>query len=272
MPPGSLRRLGSIRCWLILARRGGTCRNCIGCAGLRNKDYYHFNEQLSAEEWKQRVYHQKWYAGETISVAIGQGAVITTPLQLARTIGGIAMGGIFKQPHLLMTNQTVPEVDFPLQENSTEQVTQGMFGVVNEGGTAGAVKLAGVELCGKTGSAQVISNEGKARVGRSSENKDNGWFVGYAPRRNPEIIVSVLLQGGEHGNLAAPVARAVIKAYYDKRSAQKNQNYTVDYQRFEVPDDKVPASVLAEAQSGQRNPKQDAHPVEPVSAGSRLNQ
>ena len=98
---------------------------------------------MPSEEWKERVFHQKWYAGETISVAIGQGAVTTTPLQLARTIGGIAMGGIFKQPHLMMTNQPVPEVDFPLQENTTEQVTQGMYGVVNEGGTGGLVKLAG---------------------------------------------------------------------------------------------------------------------------------
>jgi penicillin-binding protein 2 len=225
---------------------------------------------IPSEEWKQRVYHQKWYAGETISVAIGQGAVITTPLQLARTIGGIAMGGIFKQPHLLMTNQPVPEVDFPLQENSTEQVTQGMFGVVNEGGTAGSVKLAGIELCGKTGSAQVISNEGKARVGKSSQNKDNGWFVGYAPRRNPEIVVSVLLQGGEHGNLAAPVARAVIKAYYDKRSGQKNQNYTVDYQRFEIPDDQSPAPELAKAQE-QMISQQDSRSVKPVSTGASLN-
>ncbi len=226
---------------------------------------------IPSEEWKQRVYHQKWYAGETISVAIGQGAVVTTPLQLARTIGGIAMGGVFKQPHLLMTNQPVPEVDFPLKENSTEKVTQGMYGVVNEGGTAGSVKLTGVELCGKTGSAQVISNEGKARVGRSSENKDNGWFVGYAPRRNPEIIVSVLLQGGEHGNLAAPVARAVIKAYYDKRTGQKNQNYTVDYQRFEIPQDQAPEPASAQVQ-GQRNPKPDALPVQPVSTAPNLNQ
>ncbi len=167
---------------------------------------------IPSEEWKQRVYHQKWYAGETISVAIGQGAVVTTPLQLARTIGGIAMGGVFKQPHLLMTNQPVPEVDFPLKENSTEKVTQGMYGVVNEGGTAGSVKLTGVELCGKTGSAQVISNEGKARVGRSS-----------------------------------------------------------DYQRFEIPQDQAPEPASAQVQ-GQRNPKPDALPVQPVSTAPNLNQ
>ena len=226
---------------------------------------------MPSEEWKERVFHQKWYAGETISVAIGQGAVTTTPLQLARTIGGIAMGGIFKQPHLMMTNQPVPEVDFPLQENTTEQVTQGMYGVVNEGGTGGLVKLEGVELCGKTGSAQVISNEGKQRAGRSSDLNDNAWFVGYAPRRNPEIIVSVLVQGGQHGaSAAAPVARDIIKAYYDKKTAQKNQKYTVNYERFEIPPDHGPDPMLAQAQA-QPDPKQDAHVTQPVSTRTNLN-
>jgi penicillin-binding protein 2 len=227
---------------------------------------------MPSEEWKQRLFHQKWYAGETISVAIGQGAVVTTPLQLARTIGGIAMGGIFKQPHLMMTNQPVPEVDFPLKETSVEQVTQGMYGVVNEGGTGGAVKLQGVELCGKTGSAQVISNEGKQRAGRSSDLNDNAWFVGYAPRRNPEIVVSVLVQGGEHGaSAAAPVARDIIKTYYDKKTAQTNQKFTVDYQRIEIPQDQDPDNTSNQAQ-GQRHFKQYERAVRPVSAETNLNQ
>jgi len=226
---------------------------------------------VPSPEWKRQVRGAKWYAGETISVAIGQGSVTTTPLQLARTIGGIAMGGIFKQPHLLMTNQPVPEVDFPLQENTTEQVTQGMYGVVNEGGTAGLVKLQGVEFCGKTGSAQVISNEGKQRAGRSSDLNDNAWFVGYAPRRNPEIIVSVLVQGGQHGaSAAAPVARDIIKAYYDKKTAQRIQNYTVNYQRIEIPPDHGPHPGLAQAHA-QLDPKQDANVTQPVSTRTNLN-
>ncbi len=226
---------------------------------------------MPSEEWKQRVYHQKWYAGETISVSIGQGAVVTTPLQLARTIGGIATGGIFKQPHLLMTNQPVPEVDFPLQESSVEQVTQGMYGVVNEGGTAGLIKLQGVELCGKTGSAQVISNEGKQRAQRSSDLNDNAWFVGYAPRRNPEIVVSVLVQGGEHGaSAAAPVARDIIKAYYDKKAAQKNLKYTVDYQHIDIPADHGTDRLLAQSLA-QAQLKQVVHPAQPAGARAKLN-
>jgi len=193
---------------------------------------------VPSEQWKQRVYHQKWYAGETISVAIGQGAVTTTPLQLARTIGGIAMGGVFKQPHIMKTTEPVPQIDFPLHENTVEKVTQGMYGVVNEGGTAGGSRLEGIEFSGKTGSAQVISNTGKARAARSTELNDNAWFVGYAPRRNPEIVVSVLVQGGEHGaSAAAPVARDIIKVYYDKKTAPKGEKYTLDYQHIVMPSD-----------------------------------
>ena len=76
---------------------------------------------MPSEEWKHRVFRQKWYAGETISVAVGQGAIIATPLQLARVIGGVAMGGVFKQPHLFMTNQPGPEQRFPLAEERSEE-------------------------------------------------------------------------------------------------------------------------------------------------------
>jgi len=101
--------------------------------------------------------HRKWYAGETISVAIGQGAVTTTPLQLARMIGGIASGGVFKQPHMIKDALNVGEQRVPISEPTVEKVTDAMYGVVNEsGGTGTQFKLAGVELSGKSGTAQVI--------------------------------------------------------------------------------------------------------------------
>jgi penicillin-binding protein 2 len=176
---------------------------------------------MPSEEWKQRVFHQKWYPGETISVAIGQGAVVVTPVQLAYAIGGIILGGKFHPPHLLMSSQPAPEMDFPISDSTVEAVTQGMYGVVNEGGTGGASRLPGIEFCGKTGSAQVISAAGLKRAGKQADLKDNAWFVGFAPRRNPEIIVSVLVQGGEHGaSAAAPIARDIIKAYYDKKEGK----------------------------------------------------
>jgi len=91
-------------------------------------------------------------------------------------------------------------------------------------------------LCGKTGSAQVIGSESRKRAGGGkSEYKDNAWFVGYAPRRNPEIVVAVLVQGGEHGaSAAAPLARDVIKAYYDKKSRRTQQQYTVEYKHYDM--------------------------------------
>jgi penicillin-binding protein 2 len=187
---------------------------------------------VPSEEWVQRVFHHKWYPGSTISVAIGQGAVTTTPLQLAYAIGGIASGGVFKQPHLLKDAPHVGEMHVALSEDTVEQVTQGMYGVVNEGGTAGMLKLQGIEFCGKTGSAQVMSNTERGKLGKAaSKGKDNAWFVGYAPRRDPEIVISVLVEGGEHGNLAAaPIARDIVKAYYDKKNKKTQGQVTAENQ------------------------------------------
>ena len=175
---------------------------------------------VPSEEWVERVYHRKWYPGETISVAIGQGAVTVTPIQLAHTIGGIAMGGIFMQPHLLKGAQNVAEQQVHISESTIEKVTDAMYDVVNgAGGTATAIKLPGIEFSGKSGTAQIINYDLRSRLGKTKEFKDNSWFVGYAPRRNPEIVVSVLVQAGGHGSEAAgPVVRDVIKAYYDKKA------------------------------------------------------
>jgi len=202
---------------------------------------------IPSQDWVQRVFHRKWYAGETISVAIGQGAVTTTPLQLARTIGGIAMGGIFKQPHLLKTDKPVPEVDFRLQESTVEQITQAMYGVVNEGGTAGGIRTPGIELCGKTGSAQIVSNETFHRASNATGIKGSAWFVGFAPRRNPEIVVAVLVEDTkQHGSAAAaPLVRDVIKAYYDKNNAKSNPRYTADGKPIEPPAEPGPVPMLA---------------------------
>jgi penicillin-binding protein 2 len=175
---------------------------------------------MPSAEWAERVQHRKWYAGETISVSTGQGAVTTTPLQLARLIGGIASGGVFKQPHLLKDAQNVGEERFHISESTTEKVTDAMYAVVNEGGTGATLKLAGVELSGKSGTAQVIGYATRERLGKQKKFEDNAWFVGYAPRRDPEIVVAVLVQeSGQHGGTASgPVARDIIKAYYDKKN------------------------------------------------------
>lgn len=184
---------------------------------------------VPSEEWAERVFHRKWYAGETISVSVGQGAVTTTPIQLARMIAGVASSGLLVEPHLLK-NFPNPHMDhFQISDDTVEKVTQGMYGVVNEGGTAAGARLQNIEFCGKSGSAQVIGYDVRNRLGKQREFKDNAWFVGYAPRRNPEIVVAVLVQGGEHGGaVAGPIARDVVKAYYDKKNARSQQQASAE--------------------------------------------
>ncbi|MGB7848481.1 MAG: penicillin-binding protein 2 [Candidatus Acidiferrum sp.] len=216
---------------------------------------------VPSEEWVQRVFHHKWYPGSTISVAIGQGAVTVTPLQIAYAIGGIASGGVFKQPHLLKDAAQVGEVHVDLAEDTVEQVTQGMYGVINEGGTGGAIKLQGIEFCGKSGSAQVMSNTERSRLGKGlKQNKDNAWFVGYAPRRDPEIVVSVLVEGGEHGaGASGPIVRDIIKAYYDKKNKKTPGQVTAGNQPQQL--QKNEASPVAEVPKVLLKPEETAEVV-----------
>jgi penicillin-binding protein 2 len=187
---------------------------------------------MPSEEWKAKYYKQKWYAGETISVGIGQGAVATTPIQLARAIGAINSGGMLRRPHVVDPG-TQPEKDFQgkyqqamatsrsearldIDPENWNTITDAMAAVVNPGGTAAASHLDGIDFAGKTGSAQVVSNDAR-KVLKGSQFKDNGWFAGVEPRRNPEIVVVVLMEEGEHGSAAAHLASDVVKAYVDKR-------------------------------------------------------
>ncbi len=174
---------------------------------------------VPSSQWKIRNYREKWYAGETISVAIGQGALEVTPLQLAYAIGGLANGGAWVRPHVLMSPSTPPAVRrAELNPEHLAEVLSGMCAVVEEG-TGTFARLSNVEVCGKTGSAQLVSNE-LIRSGKlSTIPKDNAWFVGFAPRESPEIVVAVLCEGGVHGGVtAAPIARDVMKAYFDKKA------------------------------------------------------
>ena len=195
---------------------------------------------MPSEEWKMRNFHQKWYAGEVISVGIGQGAVAVTPIQLARAIGGIAMGGTFYRPHVVNDDDLPQEyrnisashgpdvVHVPIDPQNWITITDAMAGVVKPGiGTAPSAYLQGIDFAGKTGSTQLVSHAFLERRGQSlkklkKEFKGNGWFAGVTPRRNPEIVVVVLFEGGEHGPLAARIAAQVIKAYVDKQRRIRN--------------------------------------------------
>jgi len=187
------------------------------------------NGVMPSEGWKIKNFKEKWYAGETISVGIGQGAVATTPIQLARAIGGIASDGVLRRPHVAFPDELPAnfrqaqalqpdEVKVPIDTANWEIITDGMANVVNPVGTAPSAHLEGIDFAGKTGSSQTISNVGKAKLmANKAKFKDNGWFVGVTPRRNPEIVVAVLLEEGEHGYLAARVCSQVIKAHIEKQ-------------------------------------------------------
>lgn len=189
---------------------------------------------VPSTEWKMRNFRQKWYAGETISVSIGQGALTVTPLQLASAIGGLAMGGVWYKPHLVKNPDKLEKpLIAKIDPADAQKVVAGMYGVVNEGGgTGGRARLPAVSVCGKTGSAQRISNE-NAKGGVGLSMKDNAWFVAFAPCEAPEIAVSVLVEGGLHGWLAAPIARDVIKVYFDKKARREQQNFVADLKRSE---------------------------------------
>lgn len=187
-------------------------------AGLGSKTGIDLPNEASgtvpSTEWKLRNFRQKWFAGETISVSIGQGALTVTPVQLARAIGGLAVGGIWHVPHLTFNaGKTEKPHEWALNQDNVQKVVSGMYGVVNEGGTGVRARIPNLDVCGKTGSAQTVSNE----YAKAHNVKDNAWFVSYAPCFKPEIAIAVLWEEGVHGMFAAPIARDVMKAYFDKK-------------------------------------------------------
>jgi penicillin-binding protein 2 len=172
----------------------------------------------------QKVHTQRlpWYAGETPNVAVGQGALTVTPLQLARAIGGVAMAGVWRSPHLVRNDEAAAKkTEAAFDPTHVQDVVDAMCGVVNEGGTGAPAMLPGLELCGKTGTAQLASlDKSKAEALRHGgmNLKENAWFVGFAPRTSPEIVVVALFDHGGVGQYAATIVRDVVKSYFDKKT------------------------------------------------------
>ena len=182
---------------------------------------------VPSTEWKQRVRHEKWYAGETISVGIGQGAVAVTPVSMAVYMATLANGGTRVTPHMLKAvdegNGWKPVAAPPPQEKieiaaeKLQAIRDGLWMVVNAGGTGGRARILGHDIAGKTGTAQVISNAGRASSKSDKDLRDNGWFVFFAPRDNPEIAGVVFLEHGIHGPNAASVAHHILATFFAKK-------------------------------------------------------
>lgn len=189
-------------------------------------------------QWKREALGEPWYAGETISVAIGQGRINATPIQIARAIGIIATGKA-PRPHVVLAPSG--DEDSPagntvdLSPENLELVRDSMWSVVNEWGTGWRARVEGFDVCGKTGTAQLISRESRETLSDKAKERftHNAWFAGFAPLESPEIVVAVIVQsGGGGGSSAAPVAQKIFDTYYRK---------TRDIQEAEQPDQEVAA-------------------------------
>lgn len=184
---------------------------------------------MPSTAWKKARTGEKWYAGETISVSIGQGPVWVTPVSLAVMISTLANGSRRIMPHLLRAVDVgdgwkrvppPPTVSMAgLKPETVEVLHDGLWLVVNGAGTGGRGRIAGRDVAGKTGTAQVISLEGAKQAAQQTDVdlRDHGWFVFFAPRDNPEIAGVVFAEHAEHGYLAAPIARHVIETYFAKK-------------------------------------------------------
>jgi len=171
--------------------------------------------------WKKQQ-GDAWYPGNTVITGIGQGMVVTSPMQIALMVSAIANGGILYRPWILKRVESLrgdvieeyePEIvrRVNLRPETLEVVREGMLAVVN-GGTGGRARIPGIAIAGKTGTAQVVRKE---EVKRRKDLKDHGWFAGFAPFENPQIAVVVLAEnGGFGGQVAAPVAKTIFEAAF----------------------------------------------------------
>ena len=181
--------------------------------------------------WKKQATGDKWYPGETISVAIGQGPILVTALQNMSVVSTVASDGVCVRPHLLDAvlefdgkETEIPEIKKQQVEGidleNFEMVKKGLWAVVNEWGTGGRARIDGYDVCGKTGTVQVVGfDKGKDLSKRQKEKfGDHAWFVTFAPLSDPQVAVAVFVEHGGHGSdVAAPVAKKILETYFHDR-------------------------------------------------------
>jgi penicillin-binding protein 2 len=171
---------------------------------------------LPDPKWKEEIKNENWYIGDTYHISIGQGDIAITPLQLVSAIGYIANSGQWYKPHLakkIIDGDQVYEIspvkitDGFIERHNIEIVKQGMRKAVTDG-SARLLSNLSVAVAGKTGTAQ-FGNQGKTHA----------WFTGFAPYDNPEIAITILIEGGGEGSsVAVPVAKEVLEWYYNEHN------------------------------------------------------
>lgn len=224
---------------------------------------------IPTSEWKQKRFGKRWYHGETLPVAIGQGAVLLTPIQLASMTATIANEGTIYRPHLVKRivdadgktlKETKTEVigTTPFSKESFRLVKQGMYAVVNEpGGTGAAARQYDVKVAGKTGTSQVVKLR-DSKLGTPYQYRDHALFVAFAPYDNPEVAVAVVVEHGEHGGAAAaPIAGRMLRAYFDSKKPPRKD--TGGSSPEETDDEKTDEGTAPDVVNGPRNNGEAAH-------------
>lgn len=181
--------------------------------------------------WKKKVVGERWVDGETLTIAIGQGYFLATPLQVVNAFAAIANGGRLLVPQIVDRIEDENGVVFEpyvtkeinrlsVSEDNMRVLREALLGVVQEEeGTGRVVRIRGVKVAGKTGTAQVIKMKDDDEIDDDEEIpykfRDHSWFVGFAPYEKPEIAVVVLIEHGGYGSVsAAPIAKTVLKAFF----------------------------------------------------------
>jgi penicillin-binding protein 2 len=193
---------------------------------------------VPTKDWKLARVKEPWQLGETISISIGQGFNLTTPLQLAQAYGAMANGGTLWRPHLVkrveLSDGTIEKEFLPekkgelaFSRRTIEIISRGLWAVVNEpGGTGARARIPNADVCGKTGTSQVVGLSQDTRIRRlrklSAIHKDHALFACYAPMKSPEIVVAVIAENaGGGGAVAAPIARKILSAYFEGKQNTK---------------------------------------------------
>ena len=209
--------------------------------GLGHKTNIAFEYEKSGliptANWKKLAKGEPWQEGETLSIAIGQGFNLVTPLQVCQMTAALANGGMLYKPFLVekiidpegqVIKKFDPTVDVELMglDNYLALIRDGLVGAVNDRhGTGNAAKLKDITVGGKTGTAQVVTMEKFKETDEEDvayKHRDHAWFTSFAPAENPEIAVTVLVEHGGHGgSAAAPVAKKVLEKYFAKKMEQK---------------------------------------------------
>ncbi len=191
---------------------------------------------IPTSDWKVKRYKESWQGGETLSVAIGQGYNLVTPLQMAVFISAVGNGGTLYKPRIVtmiknsqgkVIENIEPKITghLPVSPETLQIVKKGLFNVVHGSkGTARRIRIKDVEIAGKTGTAQVFSIKSGEKIDNEELSyflRDHAWFVSYAPAEKPTIAVCVIIEHGEHGaSAAAPIAGELIE-YYIKNLSPK---------------------------------------------------